>query len=258
MLTISTKTKARITLGIKKFQTILKTAKSRDINESDTVVIITDMLSEIFGYDKYSEITSEYSIKKTFCDLAIKIDEKIRLLIEVKAIGLDLKDDHIKQAVDYGSNEGVDWVILTNGLIWKIFKIIYSKPIEKELIYTVDIESLNNKSQNDIELIYMLSKEAITKSALDDFRIQQQTLSKFFIGQLLLTEPILNSLRLTLKKVAPDVKINNEHIYKVLLEEVIKRDVLEDDKANEAQKKITKALKPKIQKSKSQEPISEV
>ena len=40
------------------------------------------------GFDKYSEITSEYVIRSTYVDLAIKLDGKLALLIEVKAIGL--------------------------------------------------------------------------------------------------------------------------------------------------------------------------
>jgi hypothetical protein len=54
------------------FQPVLAKARDKDINESDTVTIIVDVLSQVFGYDKYTEITSEVSIKHTFCDLAIK------------------------------------------------------------------------------------------------------------------------------------------------------------------------------------------
>lgn len=75
-------------------------------------------MSEVFGYDKYAEITSEYTIKGTYCDLAIKLEGKLQMLVEVKAIGLDLKDAHLKQAVDYAANQGVEWVILTNGAVW--------------------------------------------------------------------------------------------------------------------------------------------
>ncbi len=97
----------RITSGIKRFQPILAAAKSRDVGESDTVTIVVDMLSDVFGYDKYSEITSEHAIRGTFCDLATKIDGVLQLLIEVKAIGLELKDQHVKQAVDYASNQAL-------------------------------------------------------------------------------------------------------------------------------------------------------
>src|SRR4030042_296898 len=194
MANIPTKVQSRLTTGIKKFQNVLKSAKTKDINESDTVTIIMDMLAELFGYDKYSEITSEYAIKKTYCDLAIKIDNKLRFLIEIKAIGLDLKTDHIKQVVDYGSNQGVDWVILTNGINWKVFKIIFGKPVANELVYEFDILSLNPKKPADVDLLYYVSKESLGKSALEDFRLQKQTLSKFFIGQLLITDPVLDSI----------------------------------------------------------------
>ncbi|MDQ3848447.1 MAG: restriction endonuclease subunit R, partial [Thermoproteota archaeon] len=119
---VPTKVAERLAVGIKRFQPILASAKSRDVGESDTVIIITDMLSEVFGYDKYSEITSETSIRGTWCDLALKIDGTIEYLIEAKAIGLDLKDAHTKQAVDYSANQGTDWVILTNAEIWRVYK----------------------------------------------------------------------------------------------------------------------------------------
>ncbi len=103
MANIPAKVSVRLTAGLKKFQPILARAKSRDVNESDTVILITDTLSEVFGYDKYSQITSEQAIRGTYCDLAVKLDSKITVLIEAKAIGHELKDHHVKQAVDYAA-----------------------------------------------------------------------------------------------------------------------------------------------------------
>ncbi len=96
------------------------------------VMIVTDMLAEVFGYDKYSDVTAEYAIRSTSCDLATKLDGTVQALIEVKAVGLDLKDLHVKQAVDYAANQGVDWVVLTNGLRWRIYNVIFGKPISQE------------------------------------------------------------------------------------------------------------------------------
>lgn len=39
-----------LTLNLKRYQTVLADAKNRDISESDTVVILADMLAELFGY----------------------------------------------------------------------------------------------------------------------------------------------------------------------------------------------------------------
>ena len=83
MINLNQKTKDRLIKGIKKYKPIVKKAKDNDINESDTVTIITDILCNVLGFDKYEEITSEYAIKKTYCDLAIKLDNKIN---EIKMI----------------------------------------------------------------------------------------------------------------------------------------------------------------------------
>lgn len=249
MAVIPNKVQSRLVAGIKKFQPILNAAKAKDINESDTVVIITDILNELFGFDKYSEITSEYAIKKTFCDLAIKVDGKLRFLIEAKAIGLELKDDYIRQAIDYGANAGVDWVILTNGHIWKVYKISFAKPIEKEMVYEIDLLNLSHKKQSDLDMLYCISKEGLGKSVLEEYHLQKQALSRFFIGQIVLTDAVIDSIKKTLKKISPDAKISNDEIKMVLLNEVLKREVLEGEKVDEAKKKILKALKPIIKKA---------
>src|SRR5690606_10912515 len=111
--------------------------------------------AEVFGYDKYAELTSEYSIRGTYCDLATKIDGTLQALIEVKAIGLDLKDAHVKQAVDYAANQGVDWVLLTNGVHWRVYHVVFAKPIDHELIVDIDFCALNHRAQSDIETLYL-------------------------------------------------------------------------------------------------------
>jgi len=113
MANIPTVTSKRIVAAVPKFRKILEQARERDVNESDTVTIITDILEEVFGFDKYAEITREYAIQGTYCDLAIKSAKKIEYLIEVKAVGISLKDSHLRQAVTYASQEGIRWVILT-------------------------------------------------------------------------------------------------------------------------------------------------
>ena len=63
MPSVPKKVYERLVAGIKQFQPVLASAKSRDVNEADTVTIIKNMLGDVFGYDKYSEVTSEFSIR---------------------------------------------------------------------------------------------------------------------------------------------------------------------------------------------------
>ena len=175
---IPQKVARRLSFGLKQFQPILESAKSRDVNESDTVMIVTDILSEIFGYDKYNEVTSEYEIKGTYCDLAIKLNGKLHYLIEVKAIGSDLKENHVKQAVDYAANEGVDWVLLTNGINWRVSRVSFTKPVSHEQVIELDFPSLNHRNSADMQSLFLLSREAIKKSALPNYHEQLQATNR--------------------------------------------------------------------------------
>ena len=249
MIKIPAKAQERITKNLKKFQKIVAAAKNNDINEADTVSIIKDILCEILGFDKYTEITAEYAIRRTFCDLAILQDGEPFILLEAKAVGINLKDTHTKQALDYGSNEGIDWIILTNAAQWKIYKIIFAKPIQTELVYEFNFEELNPRKQADIEMLYYLSKEAASKSTakgvLDDLREQKQLLSKYLIGQILITDTVAKVVRRILKNISPDLKVTVDEIKEVLEAEVIKRDVFEDEKAPEYKRKVARATAPK-------------
>lgn len=238
---VPNKVAARLSAAIKRFQPIVASAKSRDANESDTVIIVTDMLSEVFGYDKYSEITSECSIRGTWCDLAIKIDGTFEYLIEVKAIGLELKDSYTKQAVDYSANQGTDWVLLTNGEIWRIYKVTFAKPIASDVVLEINFSELSPKKSSDIELLFNLTREGWMKSVLGEFHTQQQALSRFFMGALVVSNPVLEVLRRELRRISPDVRIGLEQIKSVLTNEVLKREVVESERAEEARKKIARA-----------------
>lgn len=241
MASVPKRISERIVAGIKKYQPILAAAKARDVGEADTVTIIKDILSDVFGYDKYSEITSEFSIRGTYCDLAIKLDNKLATLIEAKAIGLELKEQHVKQAVDYAANQGIDWVLLTNGVIWRVYHLIFAKPIEQELVLEFDTTNLSSRSEKDIETLFLLCKEGWQKSAIGEYHTQRQALSRFFIGAVLQTDPVLDTIRRELRRVSPDVKIDSEQIKDVLRNEVIKREVLEGEKASEAAKKVNRS-----------------
>jgi len=251
---VPSKVAERLAAGIKRFQPILASAKSRDVGESDTVIIVTDMLSDVFGYDKYSEITSETSIRGTWCDLAIKIDGAIEFLIEVKAIGLELKDAHTKQAVDYSANQGTDWVLLTNAEIWRVYKVTFAKPIDSELVLEINFSQLNPKKSSDVELLFHLTREGWLKSALGEFQAQKQALSRFFLGAMVLSNPVLEIIRRELKRLSPDVRIDIAQIKSVLVQDVLKREVVEGEKADEARKKIHKAASKLLRTRKVKQP----
>ena len=248
MSKISQKVMTRIASELKRFQPILSAAKTRDVNESDTVTIVVDVLQYILGYDKYSEITSEHAIRGTFCDLAIKLEGSLCFLIEVKSIGTDLRDNHVKQGVDYAANQGVDWVILTNGAMWRVFRVGFEKPITADEVLTLDLLSINPKDQAALQLLSLLAKEGWEKSHLHTHHAHKQILNRYVVGAVLLSEPVVDIIRRELRRISVDGKFSEDEVKKTLSAEVIKRDVLEDPKAAEAERMIAKAARKIIRK----------
>lgn len=238
MATIPKKIVERYIKTVPKFQRILKIARDRDINEADTVSVVQDILCEVFGFEKYLEITGEYAVRGTYCDLALKIEEKIQYLIEVKAIGLTLKENHLRQAVDYGANKGVQWVVLTNGIIWELYRIRFERPIEYDLISSFNLLELNPRKTEDQEKLFLLSKEGLSKSVREDYYERVKSVNRFVIGAIVLSEPIVSTIRRDLRKLSPSLKIENTEIEKILRDEVLKRDVIEGDEASKATSRI--------------------
>jgi hypothetical protein len=242
MATIPKTVEKRIRDGIKKYKNVLKTAKDRDVNESDTVTIITDMLADICGYDKYGEITREFAIRGTYCDLAIKLEEKIIFLIEVKAIGIALKDIHFRQALQYASSSGIEWVILTNGDNWQAHRVIFEKPVKTEVAFDFSfIET--TKVPKLIEFFFLLGKEGAKKSAIDVYHEECQLTSRFMIAQILQTDPVINLIRKQLRSLSNKVKVANEDILSTLQQQILKREVTEVEEAAQAKKRLAAALR---------------
>lgn len=243
-MAVSQKVATRISTELKRYQSILAKALQRDISESDTVVIIGDMLSDVLGYDKYQHVTTEFAIRGTYVDLAVRTENQIRFLIEAKAIGIDLNDSHIKQAVDYAANEGIDWAVLTNGVHWRIYKVQFSKPIDKTLLCDIDILNVSPRSEEVIECLGCLSREGFSKSAMGDLLQQKQVTSKFAIAAIMLSESVIEHLRRDIRRLS-GIRVEADYLKNTLQNEIIKRELIEGDEAVSAAstvKKMQRAL----------------
>jgi len=233
----------RLSTTVPKFKKVLNSARERDVNESDTVTIVTDMLEQVFGFDKYADITREYSIQNTFCDLAIKSGKRVEYLIEVKAIGLSLKDNHLKQAVNYASMEGIKWVVLTNGVIWDVYRVSLDEKVNCELLFSFDFLEMNPRKKEQQELLFLLCKRGIEKDLIDDYYEYKQSVNRYIIGSFLLTDAVTNVVRREIRKLKPGIKVDIEEIRDLIGGEILKRDILESEAGVEANKQVCKFIK---------------
>ena len=245
----------RLVSGLKAMRPIIEQQRARDVSEADTVTLVKDLMADAFGYDKYAELTSEHAVRGTYCDLAVKLDGKLVQLIEVKAVGIELDDRHVKQAVDYASNQGCEWVTLTNGRVWRLYHVIFAKPIDKQLVAEIDLLTADLRSEAGQERLYMLTKEGFRKGAHVELRDKQQAMSRYVLGALILgNESVLGCIRRELRRVV-DVNVDEGEIASVLRDQVIKRDCFEGPEAEAAARRVARraerSLKAKVDSTES-------
>lgn len=191
----------RITAGIKKLAKPTLTLKEKDAVEADTRHLVTDILVEVLGYDKYDDLTAEFAVRGEFADYGIRIDKQLEAFVEVKRISTPLSPKHLRQVESYALKEGVKWAILTNAQIWQLYHVLpaQGKQSEVTLIFEVDLLSDSVKPSAKTDLMFLISREGITKGKLDDRLREQNATSPKTLIPILLSPPVIDAVRKAIK-----------------------------------------------------------
>lgn len=246
---IAKKVHDRLVAGIKKYNPIVSTLRQRDISEADTVTVIKDMLTEVFGYDKYVELTSEQQIRGTFCDLAIRVEGKIYYLAEVKSAGTNLNDNHLRQAINYGAHQGIEWIILSNAIEWRIYRIKFGQPIDYEEVFKFDVTKLSSRSSDDLEKLSMLCRESISSDSLAEYHRQAQILNRYVVAELLQSDALVATLRRELRRLFDGIRVSDDELKAILTNDVLKRDTIDGEPPKSAKALVKKATAALLRKA---------
>jgi predicted type IV restriction endonuclease len=217
------------TMGyLKKYGLVFKEAKERDANESETVMFLTEFFKEVLDYDPLAgEISKEVAIKDRFCDIALKVDGDIEILVEAKSAGQKvLTAKHIEQAENYASRSGLSWVLLTNGIVWQMYHISFGEGegITSDLAFEV---LLNENSLTTFwDSVSMLTKKAIKEEKLEEFWGQKKALKPSIIVRALFSTEVLTALRRELNRQA-DARLDIEDVFESV-KAVVTKDSLMD------------------------------
>src|SRR5690348_9223000 len=138
---ISSSKSDKMLLALKDYKKRYLTKDLTALDESGTRIMINTFLTSILGFQELEEIKTEFMIKGTYADYIVQTGGQRHFLVEVKAYSIDLSDKHLRQAVNYGANEGIEWAVLTNGRHFQFYRILFEKPIDEKLVFEVDFTS---------------------------------------------------------------------------------------------------------------------
>lgn len=189
----------RVKAAIRRFSKPLADLIERDANEGDTRLLVTDFLCEALGFDKYEDLTTEYQVKGEFADYGIRVDKQLIAFIEVKRCTQKLGLRHLRQVQMYAVNEGVEWMILTNGQVWQVWHLTGGLPVAVDRALEVDLlsdDSLSTKAEG----LFHLTKEAIKHKRLEELWRAKAASSPKSLAAVLLSDAVLEATRKELRR----------------------------------------------------------
>lgn len=185
--------------AIKRYTKPLHDLKSRDANEGDTRLVVTDILCEGLDYDKFRDLTTEYMVRQDFADYGVRIDKQLVAFIEVKRISQKLNERHLRQVQMYAVNEGIEWMVLTNGAVWQAYHLTGGLPVVVNMAFEIDLlgpASFEEKA----ELMFLLHREALKRRRIDESWKHRAATEPGALLDVILSEAILDAIRKEVKR----------------------------------------------------------
>ena len=246
------KAKDRIKKGLRRMNSIVERGIKEGYKEADTRKIVSDMLTEYLGWDRFDNMTAEQMIGSRYADYVVKKSDEEIFVVEVKQIGMKLKETHLNQARQYAVDEGIDWIILTNGDEWQAYRTTLEGkiPVTKH-VFTVALSDAEMKPAEKTELLYLFSEEANRKKEIESYYQRRIALSGENLADHILTDDVMNKLRVSIKN-STGQKLENSEIAEALLGRLFRLEKITEDHRKAIRKmqrnEKQKAVKPKVAK----------
>ena len=182
----------------------LPALRRHSLKETPTRTIVIDPLLESLGWDVRDpdEVQLEYpTVDGRSVDYALKLNRKPVLLVEAKALDDTLDDvKAITQVVGYAANDGIVWCILTNGIIWRVYRSVEQCPAPDKLMFEVSLDPDTSEGMTIDQMakqLWRFSCEEMAKGTLDALGEQTFTDGKVRKAlQCLMTDPPRSFLNL--------------------------------------------------------------
>ncbi len=187
-------------------------------NESDTRLLIDSMIQHVLGYD-IADIKTEQKIEGKRADYVLSVDNKDVIVVEAKRIGMNLKDNQIYQATAYGAYSGIKWVVLTNAVVWQLYRVSGGEKLENNLIFTINL--LDGLDSREAEWFYLISKDGMSRaSLLENLWEKIKVLSEDNVINAILSDDVITKIRTVLVKQTGYKKITNEELKQFMEENI--------------------------------------
>ncbi len=212
--------------GFKSLHARLQNLAQEAGNKEEQVRIwCIDALRTALGYDD-DEIETERKVLNGRIDIAIKKEGRVLIVVECKAIRSRLGANALDQAGTYAATLSASWMVLTNGDIWKLYRVIPRDGHEPklELVFDVSLLDEDGISPRDAENLYLLTSRAMSCGDTEKAYHRVVCKNSLRLRSALFSERVVKAIRLELiqsyeEESKTKVQIEDEEMLEALRDE---------------------------------------
>ncbi|MCS7239393.1 MAG: type I restriction endonuclease [Thermoguttaceae bacterium] len=144
------------------------------ITEYSTRTILIDPVLEALGWNvrEPEEVQLEYGVTAgKRVDYALKVNGKPTILVEAKSLSESLDDMRaVAQVISYAANEGIQWCVLTNGVVWQVYASMQKCPATEKLLFRLDLASdeAGDSAEELARQLWRISRDQVAAGILDE------------------------------------------------------------------------------------------
>ncbi|WP_435112514.1 hypothetical protein [Nocardiopsis synnemataformans] len=224
-----TSVRGRVAAAVDRLSGPLSDLLERDANDGDTRMLVADFFSVGLNFSKYQDMTTEYRTSGDSIDYAIMLDGKLFAPVEVRRIGQELDQRNIQVSRRLAVEEGAEWVILTNGRLWKVYHLRPdgdggNKPVE---VIDVDLTDADAYQRN-IDALFHITREAVDRGRLDTLRKWKEAVEAAPVAEVLRSDAVVEAVRAQLRAATghPGHAGDADEVRRALVEEVVAQGLL--------------------------------
>jgi hypothetical protein len=142
----------------------------------------------------------------------------------VKRIATKLAPKHLRQVEMYAVNEGVEWVILTNGAVWQVYHLTGGLPVVIDLALDVNLLGEQSPAQKVNQLFY-LTRESLRRRQIDELWKAKRATAPQSLAQVLIAAPVVEEIRKELRR-RTGQNVDSGELVRLLRETVLRPECL--------------------------------
>lgn len=168
-------------------------------SEENVRIWVIDGLINALGYS-HDEVDTEVRTLGKRVDIALKKEGKIFMVIECKSVRTKLTNSVRDQAINYATSLSAPWAVITNGHLWRLYRILPRPGRDPKLVEIFDVALLDadGVSDSDVESLYLLTARALFGGDTEKMSHLIACTTKRKILQALTSDRVVKAMRMEL------------------------------------------------------------